>query len=47
VLTGFDHAFSFAKRRGINEDDVLLFRSWIEEVAARDTFLKELFGSYV
>src|SRR2546428_446645 len=32
LLAGFDHAFGFAKHGSVDENDILLFRSGVEEV---------------
>jgi len=31
-LAGFDQFLGFTESRSVNEDDVLLFGSWVEEV---------------
>ena len=32
LLAGFDHAFGFAQRGSVNENDILLLGSGVEEV---------------
>ena len=33
MVAGLDHTFGFTQSRDIDEDDVLFFRRWVEEIA--------------